>query len=110
MNETGQKTLAELLDEIEQYTSKPCSDRNCSKCRPNRQKLALTKGLRIVTDAIAKTLHNQRHLADGENCTLIELKRAQRSLSAHLNVTVAASGNLENSSPASDSEPASSSR
>lgn len=32
--------------------------------------------LDIAVEAIRETLRNNKHLADGENCTLIELKRA----------------------------------
>lgn len=49
---------------------------------------ALVKALRITTEAINLTLREQRHLADGENCTLIRLKRAKRGLSEHFNVKV----------------------
>ena len=44
----------------------------CGECRIDR----LKKRVQQLEDAIRKTLDENRHLADGENCTLIELKKA----------------------------------
>ena len=37
---------------------------------------ALERELAILRDAVAQTLRENAHLADGDNCTLIRLKRA----------------------------------
>jgi len=37
---------------------------------------ALERELAILRDAVAQTLHENAYLADGDNCTLIRLKRA----------------------------------
>ena len=37
---------------------------------------ALERELAILRDAVAQTLRENAHLADGENCTLIRLKRS----------------------------------
>ena len=40
--------------------------------------LAANKEIERLKQAILTTLDNNRHLADGEDCTLIELKRAMK--------------------------------
>ena len=40
--------------------------------------LAANKEIEQLKQAIRTTLDNNRHLADGEDCTLIELKRAMK--------------------------------
>ena len=38
----------------------------------------IQRRIRTLEDAIRKTLDENGHLADGDNCTLIELKRVMR--------------------------------
>lgn len=42
----------------------------------NRDKVELLERIAHLESAIRKTIDDNRHLADGDNCTLIDLKKA----------------------------------